>query len=207
MAQIYQLLEIIRPIVVIAGSIILAVLGAGVSIRHPKTAKGQWLSLGVFVVLGLATFIAALTEQQEAWRLQTQIKAGVDEPVVGQKAPRSLTATDLEKIRPLLRQRGPRAVKVAVDCIASDVEGCGYADQWLAELKAAGWQTEDHVRQGSYSSPVPRGVIIQVKNEAVPAAVDGGTLQQAFTALGIDAAGQTNQKLQPDEVDLIIGRN
>jgi hypothetical protein len=105
------------------------------------------------------------------------------------------------------RLRKYLSAKVAVDCIASDVEGCTYADQWLSELKATGWQTEDRVRQKSYSTPLPRGVIIQVKNKAVPAAVDGGTLQQTFTALGIDARGQINQQRQPDEVDLIIGSN
>jgi hypothetical protein len=207
MAQIYQLLAFISPIVVLAGSIVLALLGAGITIRHPKTAKGKWFALGGFVVVGLATVIAALIEQQGSRRLQTQIEAGVGKPVVGQKTPRTLTATDLEKIRPLLRQRGPRAIKVAVDCIASDVEGCTYAEQWLNELKAAGWQTEGRVRQGSYSTPLPRGVIIQIKDRAVPAAVDGGTLQQTFTALGIDAAGQINQQLQPDEVELLIGSN
>jgi hypothetical protein len=93
---------------------------------------------------------------------------------------------------------------IEVGSLASDAEGANFARQISDMLKDAGYAVTDNFGSLMPFGQPPVGVSIELKsteNEPTWAA----PLQNAFTAIGIDAGGRLNEALEESTVLVFVG--
>ena len=147
------------------------------------------------------------SQQKEMNEKLAEAKSAIDRLLIGQSATaqaaaRVLTADAANRLISNLKPLVPAGIKVEISCTIGDARGCQYANQWLAVLKAAGWQANG-VPQGVYMPP-PIGIFITVNNPNIPGA---GILQHALASVGTPAAGQIDEKIPSAQIRLLIGGN
>jgi hypothetical protein len=118
------------------------------------------------------------------------------------QARRRLTDEQKQTLVVALSKASVRAPALDIVTVMGDSEGLAFSLELINALNEAGWPiTDDHVSQAVFTT-VPRGVILQVRNEGEPGA---GLLQSALKSVGIDAPGELSESVPVGTVQIVVG--
>lgn len=116
--------------------------------------------------------------------------------------PRSLTQPQQASLVKLLS--GEPKGEVEILCVIGNTEGCAFANQIDKVLKAAGWTVKGGgISQAIFSSPVPVGVVIIVRN-AITAPPFAARLQRAFFSIGVPIGGVEQSTRPEGSVEIVV---
>lgn len=147
-----------------------------------------------------ATQIVTFGPRPRTSRTPTQqptIPRPVESPAVAAGVPKTLSP----EMKTALKTR-LSAVKgnIVVEAILGDGKSLRLAQQLADVLKDSGWNVKG-VDQVVFSRPV-EGILIQVHSATTPGA---GLLQKALNAVGLDAKGAIQERLPPDQIEIVVG--
>jgi hypothetical protein len=133
--------------------------------------------------------LAALAAEARRKALELEIK----------QTPRTLTGDQVSGLGRLLRGT---AGTVVVSSVMGDGEGLRFAEQLVAALRNAGWQTQG-VNQNVYDRN-PVGLRLVIRDRSEPP-VGTYQLMAAMRQIGLDVRGVVSRRVESNVIELMVG--